>query len=238
AGGTQAGSIPVQPWFENQVNQALPGVFGPGATCENIFGIDCTNFLASPSVLQPNFQTGDLSTVDVELANAGLLLPNTGLPYQTGSVASVGNFASSTYHSLIVTLRKKFSNNLYFDMDYAYSHSIDNLSEITNNVIFSTFNGQGLICDLRNLRICRGNSDFDATHTISANYEYQLPIGRHQRLLGDAPRWLDEIVGGWATSGIVSFHSGYPWSTITGAFPINFTQLGPAVLTGPSSAVK
>jgi len=230
------GAIPAQPWFENQMDAALSSVVGPGTTCADAYGLNCTN--AAAAFFPNNFAIGDLSTVTLNLSNAGLLFPNTGLPYQTGSIASVGNFASSTYHSLIATLRKKLSNNLYFDLDYAYSHSIDNLSEITNNAIFASFNGQGLICDLRNLRTCRGSSDFDATQTVSANYEYQLPIGRGQRLLGSAPKWLDAVVGGWATSGIVSYHSGYPWSTVTDAFPINFTQVSGAVLTGPSSAVK
>ena len=229
------GTIPQQAWFENQMDAALSSVV-PGLTCAAAFGPNCTNLAAG--FLPNNFATGDLSTVDVILANAGLLLPNTGLPYQTGSVANVGNFASSNYHSLIATLRKKFTNNLYFDLDYAYAHSIDNVSEITNNAIFSSFNGQGLICDLRNLRTCRASSDFDATHTVSANYEYLLPFGRGRRLLGTAPKWVDAIVGGWATSGIVTYHSGYPWSTVTSAFPINFTQVAPAVRIGPGSAVQ
>lgn len=236
--GTQAGSIPIQPWFENQVNQALPGVFGPGATCQNLFGSDCTNFLASPSVLQPNFQTDDLSTVILDLANAGFLLPNTGLPYQTGSVANVGNWASSSYNGLVATLRKRASHNLQFDLNYQYARSIDNLSDITNDAIFASFNAQGLVCDLRNLRICRASSDFDAVHTVSANYVYQFPIGRRQSLLGGASTWLDAIVGGWATSGIVSYHSGFPFTTVTSAFPIDFTMQAPAVLVGPASAVK
>jgi hypothetical protein len=233
---TAAGTIAKQPWFENQINAALSSVAGPGSTCGEFFKVDCTNLAALNFPL--NFQTGDLSTVDVELANFGLLLPNTGLAYQTGSVANVGNYASSSYNSLIATLRKRFSNNLFLDFDYSYSHSIDNLSEITNNAIFSGFNGQGLICDLRNLRTCRGNSDFDATQTISANYEYQLPIGRGHLLLGSAPKWVDEVVGGWASSGIISYHSGYPWSTVTSAFPINFTQVAGAVQIGPNSALK
>jgi hypothetical protein len=57
-------------------------------------------------------------------------------------------------------------------------------------------------------------------------------------LLGQAPKWLDAIVGGWETSGIVSYHSGYPWSTTVNSFPIAFTQVAPAVLVGPRSAVK
>ena len=238
ASGTPAGSIPVQPWFENQVNQALPGVFGPGATCENILGIDCTNFLASPSVLQPNFQTGDLSTVNLVLANAGFLLPNTGLPYQTGSVANVGNWASSSYNGLVATLRKRTSHNLQFDLNYQYARSIDNVSDTTNDAVFASFNAQGLICDLRNLRVCRASSDFDAVHTISANYIYQFPVGHGQWLLSSAPKWIDAILGGWATSGIVSYHTGFPFNTITNSFPIDFTMGAPAVFTGPSSAVK
>lgn len=234
--GAQAGSIAIQPWFENQVNLALPGSFGPGATCQNVVGSDCTNFLAS--VLQPNFQIGDLSTVILDLANAGFLLPNTGLPYQTGSVANVGNWASSSYNGLVATLRKRASHNLQFDLNYQYARSIDNVSDITNDAIFASFNAQGLICDLRNLRICRARSDFDAVHTVSANYVYQLPIGRRQRLLGSAPKWLDAMVGGWATSGIISYHSGFPFSTITSAFPIDFTMQAPAVFVGPASAVK
>ena len=150
----------------------------------------------------------------------------------------MGNFGASSYNSLIVSLRKRFSNHLQFDFNYTYAHSIDNVSDITNDVIFSTFNGQGLVCDLRNLRVCRASSNFDALHTVSANYDYELPIGRGRSLLGEAPKWLDAIVGGWATAGIVTFHSGYPWNTTTNAFPIAFTQTGSAVLVGSKSAVK
>ncbi len=228
------GSISPQPWFENQMNAASLATYGVG--CAALTGLNCTNLAAA--VIPNSFEIGDLSTVDVVLFDYGLLLPNTGLPYQTGSVANVGNFASSNYNSLIVTLRKKFSNNLYFDFDYAYAHSIDNVSDITNDAIFATYNAQGLICDLRNLRTCRASSDFDSRQTISANYEYRLPVGRGQQFGGSMPKWADALIGGWATSGIVSYHSGYPWTSVTNGFPINFTQLGPAVFIGPSSAVK
>jgi hypothetical protein len=235
------GTVAAQPWFENQMTQGLASF---GLTCPAVsnffFGagtnLNCTNLAAN--ILPINFQTGDVSTVDADLYDGGYILPNTGLPYQTGSVANVGNFASSNYNSLIVTLRKKFSNNLYFDFDYSYAHSIDNVSDITNDAIFATFNAQSLICDLRNLRTCRASSDFDSRHTISSNYEYRLPVGRGQQFLGSAPKWLDEVVGGWATSGIISYHAGYPWTSVTNAFPIDFTEFGPALLVGPSSAVK
>ena len=233
------GALTDQAWFENQGSLALTqGTGVPGLTCLQAFGVSCTNIAVNDFGITPSFAIGDVSTVVSALADFGLLLPNTGLPYQTGSIANVGNFAASDYHSLIVTLRKKFSNNLYFDFDYAYAHASDNVSDIANDSVFSNFNGQGLICDLRNLRACRGDADFDARHTISGNYEYQLPIGHGQRLLGSIPKWADEVIGGWGTSGIVAFHTGYPFTSVTNGFPINFTQLGSAVLSGPRSLVK
>ena len=225
-----------QPWFENQMNLAIQGQAGPGVTCADVFGASCTTFVSS--VLGDSFFVGDVSTVDLLLANAGLLLPNTGLPFQTGSIANAGNYGVSSYNSLVVTLRKRFSHNLQFDVDYAYAHSMDNVSDVTNDAIFSSFNGQGLICDLSNTRLCFANSNFDATHTLSANYVFQLPIGHGQSLGGNMPKWADEIAGGWETSGIVSFHTGYPWNTVAASFPIDFTQEAPAVFSGSSSAVK
>jgi hypothetical protein len=239
--GVAPNAVTSQSWFENQIGAQLAG---SGFTCPTVaplFGLtapvsNCTQLAAS--LLPINFFTGDLSTVDVELYDAGLLAPNTGLFSQAGSVANVGNFAASSYNALVLSLRKRFSNNLLFDFDYTYGHSIDNVSDITNDVIGSSYDGQGLICDLRNLRVCRGSSDFDATHTISVNYEYRLPIGRGQRFLSGSSRLLDALVGGWATSGIIQYHSGFPWNTITNAFPINFTQSAPAVFVGPRSAVR
>jgi hypothetical protein len=46
------------------------------------------------------------------------------------------------------------------------------------------------------------------------------------------------LVGGWGTSGIITWHSGYPFSINSNTFPINFTQPAPATFTGPLSAIR
>jgi len=163
------------------------------------------------------------------------LLPNTGLFAQTGSAGYIGNFSSSTYNSLILVLRKRISYNLQFDFDYAYAHSIDNVSDISLGFQNFTITGQGLICDLTNWRTCRGRSDFDARHTLTANYVYTLPIGHGQRFLGGASRWLDAMLSGWGTSGIVFWRSGFPLNTSTNTFPISFTQSAPTMFVGNQS---
>jgi hypothetical protein len=45
-------------------------------------------------------------------------------------------------------------------------------------------------------------------HNIRLSGTYQLPFGRGRQYFSKAPRWVDEIVGGWATSQIFYFRSG------------------------------
>jgi hypothetical protein len=45
-------------------------------------------------------------------------------------------------------------------------------------------------------------------HNLRLSGTYQLPFGKGKQYLSNAPKWLDEIVGGWATSDIFYFMSG------------------------------
>jgi Carboxypeptidase regulatory-like domain len=228
--GTMTAVTPI-PWFENQM--AGPLMANYGLTCAQVGG--CTNLVLN-SNLNALVGRGDLSDTIQGLASKALLFPNVGLPAQTGANGYIGNYASSSYNGLLVSLRKRISKGLQFDFNYTYSHSIDNLSEIINN--YNTNAGSGLICDLSNLRICRASSDFDARHVISANYIYDLPIGRGCDHMRDVPGWLNAIVGSWTWSGIVTWRTGYPFFVHTGAFPTAYTLDSPALVVGPKSALQ
>jgi len=119
---------------------------------------------------------------------------------------------------------------LQFTFNYTFSHSIDNLSDITNNYVTYTGGGTGLVCELDNLRTCRASSDFDARHTINARYIYDLPFGDGRHFLHDAPAWANTLLGGWSTSSIITWRTGYPFTIRTGSFPTAFTLDAPAVL--------
>jgi hypothetical protein len=220
------------PWFENQMSAALAA---NGETCESFAPptiINSCTSLAAAAAPQST-ANGDVSTLLVELAaRFGAVNPNVGLYAQTGADAYMGNFAASTYHGLLLSVHKRLSNNLQFDFHYTYSHSVDNTSDVQNTSNSFVSIGTNLVCSLIDLRLCRGDSNFDTRHLVSANYVYNLPIGRGQLLLKGAPRWLDTLVGGWSTSGIATAYSGFPFSVHTGTFPIDFTQDAPAVLTG------
>jgi hypothetical protein len=219
--GTPSAQIVAQPWFENQISSAL------GAPCSDIFGVSCTRVVRG--FFSSLVSRGDLTDVLQALYGAQFLNPNVGLGGQFSVNSYITNLGSSSYNGLLVSLRRRYANNLQFDFNYTFSHAIDNQSSVANTVT------GGLICDLRNLRTCRANSDFDITHLMNVNGIYALPVGKGQKFLGDAPGWMDQILGGWEVSGIATARSGLPFSTTTDSYPVGFFYNSPAVLVGPGN---
>jgi hypothetical protein len=90
---------------------------------------------------------------------------------------------------------------------------------------------------MTNLRVCRGNSDFDIRHLVNANFIYELPFGRGQRFGSGMPGWANQIIGGWEVSGIFTARSGLAFGTTSGTFPVGFNFNSPAAInTGANLA--
>lgn len=208
-----AGQTPTaQPWFENQV--------GPGGT----------NLIAT--ALPDLVTIGDVADTLVILYANGLLDYNVGVSSQFATNSYITNLASSNYHGMLVSLQKQFSQGLQFDLNYTWSHSIDNQSSVANTVF------GGLICDLRDLRVCRGPSDFDIRHLVNANFIYELPFGKGKFFGENASGFVNQLIGGWSVSGIYTYRSGLPFSVTTGSFPVSYLVDSPAVLNGNLSALS
>ncbi|HET9306061.1 MAG TPA: carboxypeptidase-like regulatory domain-containing protein [Candidatus Sulfotelmatobacter sp.] len=207
-----------QPWFEN----VLPTLASPGQN---------TAILAD-SFLSTYIARGDFADFTAFLAYFGLLPPNVGMGAQFSENTYYTNKGSSNYHGLLTTLHKNVSHGLQFDLNYTWSHSIDNVSLIANA---AAFGGYGFICDVLRPRECRSNSDFDVTHYFNGNFVYELPLGRGKALASGAPRWLDEIIGGWSISGLPNWHSGNVMFASSNAFVAGYSNDAPAILTGPTS---
>jgi hypothetical protein len=165
---------------------------------------------------------GDTSDQVQRLFAQGLLLSNVGMSAQFGTNIYISNQGASSYDGMLVSLRKRFSHGLQFDLNYTWSHSIDNGSSVTNTV------AGGLVCDMTNLRVCRGNSDFDIRHLVNANFIYELPFGRGQRFGSGVSGWVNQIIGGWEITGIFTGRSGLAFGTTTTAFPVGFNFNSPA----------
>jgi hypothetical protein len=133
---------------------------------------------------------------------------------------------------MLLSLQRRFSQGLEFDINYTYSKSLDNNSSVVNTVT------GGLICDILHPEICKGPSDFDIRHLFNANFIWDLPFGRGRAWGSNVNRWVDTVLGGWTLSGIFSARSGLPFSAglLNASFPIGFNLGSPAILTGDLAA--
>jgi hypothetical protein len=227
----QGGATTAQPWFENQVQSATLANYG--LTCPQTaaaFGVpgltNCTQMINAFFGGAGNLiAIGDTSdTVQAMYAN-GFLNPNVGMSSQFSTNIYISNQGSSIYNGLLFSLRKRLSKGLQFDFNYTLSNSLDNGSSVVNTV------SGGLVCDLRNLRVCRGPSDFDIRHNFNSNFLYELPFGKGRSFGSSAGNWLNRLIGGWEITGVFTARSGLPFSTTTGAFPVGFNFNSPAFAT-------
>jgi hypothetical protein len=231
------------PFFESQMTAATMQNFGLGCvdTAVNIFGFpagavtDCTTLLAA--VDGPQLPRGDLADTVFSLLSNSLLFPNVGLNPQFGGALYITNKGFSNYHGLLTTLHKRMSHGLQFDINYTYSHSLDNISAPANQSFGSNGAG-GIMCDSILISSCYGNSDFDVTHVITAYGLYELPIGRGKMFASKVPGWLNQIIGGWQISAIDTWRTGLAFQTVSNAFPISFNNNTPAVFNGDTSAIR
>ena len=64
--------------------------------------------------------------------------------------------------------------------------------------------------DYGNRRAEWGPASMDIRHNWISSCNYELPVGRGKRLLGDASGLANTVLGGWMTSGVLTFRTGLP----------------------------
>jgi hypothetical protein len=209
-----------QPFFDNQIF-SYSGV------------ADGTRVLAHN--LGSYVQNGDFADSMQWLNAVGIISPNVGVPAQFAGNTYITNKGSSNYNGLLTSLHKNMSHGLQFDVNYTFSHSIDNSSGIANSI--SSSSGMGFICDAQNLRTCRGNSDFDITHIVNADFVYDLPFGKGRTFGNNMPGALNQVLGGWNVAGIPTWRSGIAFSTVSSAYLMGYANNAPAIFNGDRNAI-
>jgi hypothetical protein len=218
AGATYQTVTPV-PWFENVV---LPGV---GAA--NGFPNNTGLVLYYEDTL---LKRGDFADTIQSLAGFGILPSNVGLSSQFAGNTFITNKGFSSYNGLLLSLSKNTSNGLEFHFYYTWAHSIDNVSEPANYI--ASNDGYGYICDVLRPRECRANSDFNVNQRITGAFVYKLPVGRGRTYLSNAPKLVDEAIGGWSISGIPTFDTGFAINAFTDAYIAGYANNAPAIFNG------
>jgi len=116
------------------------------------------------------------------------------------------NVVNSNYNSLQASLRRQMSHGLLLNVDYTYSHSIDNGSTWHSGATTANgaAGGEGFTTDPTHPRYDRGNSIFDIRQRLVINHVWQLPGKNMTGFLG-------QVVGGWSLNGIWAFQTGPHW---------------------------
>jgi len=110
----------------------------------------------------------------------------------------------SNYNALQVKLDKRFANGLTLLASYAWSKTLTDAGSM-----FSTFSSEFGSTTPWNRGAQKGPSFMDIPNNLSIAYVYDLPFGKGQRFMKQGGV-VNQIVGGWKWSGILSYQGGLP----------------------------
>ena len=180
---------PTEPWFENQ----LPGLAKlQGAQTATAFVVGRNT---------SSFTQGNLGSLFINLANYRRSLNLIPFSNDQAQIEFMRTYiGQSNYSAGILTLTKNTSHGLTVRANYTYSKALDDYLSNQNNA--------GFYANSFHPGVDYGPSSYDRKHVFNAYYIYDLPAGPGHRLHGG--RYLDRIIGGWNTSGVVTAWSGLP----------------------------
>lgn len=125
-------------------------------------------------------------------------------------IQQLANDVNASYHSLQLSLEKRYSHGLSILANYTFSKSLDGFPLNKNLVGFGQSSYRVLPWYFQDgSALDRGPSDFDRTHNFVTSVVWQSPA----RVGGN--RWVSRLVGSWGIGGIVNATSGDPLTVNT-----------------------
>jgi hypothetical protein len=145
-------------------------------------------------------------------------------PFSAGQPARLlDDDASSEYDALQLQYRQRYRNGLSMTANYTFGKARTD----------RYFVSPDLTQDYRTRRDTSlewGPTAYDLRHAFQAYGTYELPFGGGRRYAIDNPV-LDQILGGWAVSGIVRIQTGRPFLLTSGRQTLNQQDAG-VILNG------
>ena len=180
------------------------------------------NFLAISTTFQANRTTAGLPT------NLFVIYPQAISGASVNTTIAVINGGSSTYQGLQLELRRRMAGGLLLQGSYTFSKALTD-----DFFALSSQNGADQPRTLRDPSQDRGISPYDTRHAFKMNYIYELPFGSGHRFAYNGPgaKVVDQIIGGWATHGIIRWNSGRAILLTSGRATFNQFESG-VVLVG------
>ena len=118
-----------------------------------------------------------------------------------GSVTVSRWDSNAVYNALQISVRRRASSGLQYQVFYTYSKSIDQKSTLAGGESRQEVN---TVMDFQNRATDRGLSAFDARHNFVLAATYPFPFRFQQKVLRG-------ILGDWTINGIATFRTGEPF---------------------------
>jgi outer membrane receptor protein involved in Fe transport len=195
-------------WVASASYAGNRGVHIPGSNY-NLNQLDPKYYLQYGLALQnqlPNPFYGQISSGGLSgktVSQAQLLLPYP----DYGSVMTMANHGnSSTYHSIQLTLEKRYAKGISALLSYTGGKLIDES--------FSNAGSSGETGDFRVGRLDRRGDraidQNDISQRFVASGVFELPFGKGKKFASEMPAVLDYVIGGWQANTITTIQTGAP----------------------------
>jgi hypothetical protein len=208
--------------FSVDVQRELPGAIvlqvgyvgsrsanlGLNAPNLNINALD-PSLLSTPgltnSVNNPFFGKGGAGVIGTAQVGQYQLL----LPYPTyGTInATYSSYNHASYNSVFLKAQKRFSHGLTFLNTITFSRNMDSSGGGVGNTLNS---GAKAPQNPYNTDAEYSRANVDTPWNWATAVTYELPFGRGKRLMGNANRAIDYVVGGWSFNTVGVMHTGFP----------------------------
>ncbi len=164
---------------------------------------------ANPSVYGPG---ENANNIDQNRIYAGC--PASGGPCNFASVGLVDNITNSTYESGQISLTRRFSTGLGFQVSYWFSKSLDDVSSfnVSGSAPTDVSGENDLAQNPFDLAAEHGPSLFDARQRVAVSGSYALP-----RLFTGANHTAQWLLNGWQVNGIGVYSTGTPFTVYDSA---------------------
>ncbi len=127
-----------------------------------------------------------------------------------GAINTQATIGNSIYNSLQTSLKRHFTNNLQFMVNYTWSHAIDD-----SPGAFDTYNINGTSpVNYRDLAAERATSNINVGQRVVLTSLYALPFGHGQKYGNDWNGVTNAVIGGWQLNLIFSAQTGTPFDVL------------------------
>jgi hypothetical protein len=123
-----------------------------------------------------------------------------------GGISGTASFGIGNYNALTAKLEKHLSKGLEFISSYTWGHALaDTGTTLSGSNNFQTISNL-------NYRLDYSSAAWDIRQNFTTGFTWQIPFGRGRQFGSSMNRAADALIGNWQTNGILTLHTGQPYT--------------------------